>query len=77
MPAGDTLHSTVKREGGGEKRTPFDIILGTNLIQSECSYPFTFRRIPCLAGCHPVQLCVMLPQGGVQQYPVMYHHCVC
>ncbi len=56
MPAGDTLHSEVRRER--EERTPFDITLGSDLIQYEFSYPFTFPCIPiCLADCGLLQLC--------------------
>lgn len=44
MPAGDTLHSAMKRER--KERTAFDIILGSNLIQFEFSYP-THSRMYC------------------------------
>lgn len=45
------IHYTVKWERE-EERTPFDITLGSNLIQFEFSYLFTFPFIPiCLAGC--------------------------
>ncbi len=33
-------------ESGREERTPFDITLGSNLIQFGFSYPFTFPCIP-------------------------------
>ena len=46
-------YATQRSESERRKeRTPFDITLGSNLIQFEFSYLFTFPFIPiCLAGC--------------------------
>lgn len=59
------------REGERGERTPFDITLGSNLIQFEFSYPLTFPCIPiCLADCGLLRLCNITTRGS----PAIHTH---
>lgn len=54
----------MKKESRGE-RTPFDIILGSNVIRLDFDYP----RHVLLFGAL-LRLCAVLPPGGVQDDPL-------